>query len=864
MQFILNGQERTYDGDPELPLLRYLREIEGITSPKDGCAPQAACGCCAVQIGEKALLACVTPMKKVAGAAVRTTEGLGAYRQAVFANAFVEKGGVQCGFCIPGIVMQANALIDKNPSPSRDEIAKALTPHLCRCTGYKKIVEAIEYAATAIRAEEEIPRPTSSGKVGERHPRYDAHRLVLGQRPYVADISLPGMKFGALKFSDHPRARLVGMDTSAAAALPGVLGVFTAADIPGERAIGLIKQDWPLMVAVGETTHYIGDVLAGVVAESEEIARQAVSLIEVEYEVLPPVTDPFAALQPDAPAIHQGGNVLSKTVIQRGDVAQALAASAYVASRRYQTQTIEHGFMEPECCIARPHPTVAGGVELFSQSQGVYEDQKQVAKLLGLPLENVRVELVPNGGGFGGKEDLSVQGHAALFAHLLQMPVKVTLTRAESIHMHPKRHPLTLDYTLACDAQGKLTALRARIVGDTGAYASVGMKVLERAAGHATGAYHVPVVDIESTAVYTNNIPNGAMRGFGVNQAVFAMESCVDELCKQAGFDRWQFRWDNALTEGSMTATGQVLTGGVGVRATLEAVREQFYAARCAGLGCGIKNTGIGNGMPEASSVRVTVEAPDRILIEHGWTEMGQGINTMAVQVLCQETGLDPDLVVVQTDTDARTLTGMTTASRATSLLGNALIDAGARLRADLAQSSLADLVGQVYWGEWVVDWTTKPGHPNEAGDEITHYSYSYATQLVILDDEGQVQKITAAHDAGRIVNPTLFEGQIEGSIHMGLGYALSEELALVDGRPKSDMLRQCGILRAKEMPEMEVIGVETPDPHGPYGLKGVGEIGLVPTAGAVANALAQFDGVRRTKLPMKPPKRGGRATTVA
>ncbi|RIK44744.1 MAG: selenium-dependent xanthine dehydrogenase [Chloroflexi bacterium] len=853
MQFTLNGQNRTYTGDPDLPLLTYLRQIEGITSPKDGCAPQAACGCCAVQVGDKALLACVTPMRKVEGSSVTTTEGLGEYRQSVFANAFVEKGGVQCGFCIPGIVMQANALIDKNPAPGRAEIAKALTPHLCRCTGYKKIIDAIEYAAAAIRAEEEIPRPNSSGKVGERHPKYDAYRLVLGQRPYVADMTVPGMQYGALKFSDHPRAKILAIDTSAAEKLPGVTRVFTATDAPGDHTIGLIKQDWPLMIAVGEETRYIGDVLAGVVAETEEIARRAVALIQVTYEVLPPVTDPFAALQAGTPQVHAGGNMLSKTVIRRGDVERLLAESAFVTSGRYQTQTIEHGFMEPECCIARPW---GRGVELFSQGQGVYEDQKQVAKLLGLPLEQVRVELAPNGGGFGGKEDLSVQGHAALFAYHLQVPVKVTLTRAESINMHPKRHPLTLDYTLGCDAQGRLTALKARIVGDTGAYASVGMKVLERAAGHATGAYHVPAVDIESTAVYTNNIPNGAMRGFGVNQAVFAMESCVDELCKQGGFDRWQFRWDNALREGCMTATGQMLTGGVGVRATLEAVKEEFYKAKYAGLGCGIKNTGIGNGMPDASSVRITVAAPDQVVVEHGWTEMGQGIHTMAVQVLCEESGLDPDLIRIKVDTDARTVTGMTTASRATSLLGNAIIDAAAKLRADLSQRPLVDLVGKVYLGEWVVDWTAKPGHVNQQGEEVTHYSYSYATQLVILDDEGQVQKITAAHDAGRIVNPTLFEGQIEGSIHMGLGYAISEELVLVDGKPKSTMLRQCGILRAKEMPEMEVIGVEVPDPYGPYGLKGVGEIGLVPTAGAVANALAQYDGVRRTKLPMKMAKR--------
>lgn len=863
MNFILNGQERTYSGDPELSLLNYLREIEGIISPKDGCSPQAACGCCAVQVDNKALLSCVTPMKKVDGCSVVTTEGMGEYHQDIFANAFVEKGGVQCGFCIPGIVMQSKVLLEKNPNPTRDDVAKALTPHLCRCTGYKKIIDSVMYAAEAIRAEEEIPQPTGNGKVGTRHPRYDARRAVLGQRPYVADMKLDNMVYGALKFSDHPRAKVRTINVDPAASMPGIIRIFTAADIPGDKVIGLIKQDWPLMIAEGETTHYIGDVLAGVVAESEAQARAAMEAIQVDYEVLPPVVDCHEALEDDSPQVHPWGNVLSHMEIKRGDADEALAGSAYVAEGVYQTQTIEHGFMEPECCVARP--LVAGeqaaGVEIFTQGQGIYEDQKQIAKLLGLELNQVRVQLMPNGGGFGGKEDLSVQGHAALMAYHLQRPVRVLLNRAESICMHPKRHPIWMEYKLGCDEAGKLTVVQARIIGDSGAYASVGMKVLERAAGHATGAYYVPVVDVESTAVYTNNIPNGAMRGFGVNQATFALESCMDDLCEQGGFDRWQFRYDNALTEGLTTSTGQVLKGGTGVRATLEAVKDEFYSAKFAGLACGIKNTGIGNGMPDASSVRITIHAPDHVVIEHGWTEMGQGINTMAVQMLVEETGIDPNVIEVQIDTDAATFTGMTTASRATSLLGNAILNAAEQIRADLADATLAELAGKVYMGEWAVEWTTKPGHPNDDGEEITHYSYSYATQLVVLDEEGQVQKVTAAHDAGRVINPTLFEGQIEGSIHMGLGYAISEELPYEGGRPKSTMLRKCGILRAKEMPEMEVIGIEVPDPHGAYGLKGVGEIGLVPTAGAVANALYQYDKERRHVLPMKLPKRGRNGT---
>ena len=857
MNFWLNGTNKEYAGDPELPLLTYLREHEGIISPKNGCAPQAACGACVVDLNGKAVLSCVTPMQKVNNGQVTTVEGLGDYRRDVFANAFVARGGVQCGFCIPGIVMQSNALINKNPSPTRDDVEKALTPNLCRCTGYKKVIDAVMDAAEAIRNEEEIRPPNGNGRIGTRLPKYQARRLVLGEHEYVDDIRLKGMKHGALRFSDHPRAVVLSVDTDAAAALPGVISIVTAADVPGQRVLGLIRRDWPLLVAPGETTRYIGDVISGVVAESEAIARQAVDLIKVEYEVLEPVTSPAAALADTAPKIHEGGNILAKTVTSRGSVEEARAASAFVAAGEFETQRIEHGYMEPEAAIAYPQE---GGIALLSQGQGIYDDREQLADLLGLAIDDVRVTLVPNGGGFGGKEDLTVQGHAALMAYLVGAPVKVRLTRDESIMMHPKRHPIWMDYEIGCDAKGKLTFVKVQFVGDTGAYASVGMKVLERSAGHATGAYHFPVTDVQATAVYTNNIPCGAMRGFGVNQAAFGLESLIDDLCEQGSFDRWQFRYDNALVDGDMTATGQVIEGGAGARETLLAVKDEFYNAKYAGLACGIKNTGIGNGMPDESTAMISIIAADKVLIDHGWTEMGQGVNTIATQVVCEETGIDPAIIEVRIDTIAEQLSGMTTASRATSLVGNALIDASRQLKEDLKDSTLAELAGRQYKGKWVVDWTTKPG---AMVDKVyTHYSYSYATQLVILDEDGQIAKIVAAHDAGKVFNPMLFEGQLEGSLHMGLGYAISEDLPMENGRLLSTRLRKCGILRAKEMPEIEVIGVEVPDPYGPYGAKGVGEIGLVPTAGAVANALYQYDGLRRHKLPMKLPKKSRRVAT--
>lgn len=849
MRFTLNGTQHSYDGDPSRSLLQFLREDAGITSPKDGCSPQAACGCCAVELNGKVVLSCVIGMSKVDGGDVRTTEGLDDATARALTDAFAERGAAQCGFCIPGIAMRAQSLLKEDNDPSEETIRTALNQHLCRCTGYQKIIEAIQTAGTSLRTGQPVPKTEHSGKVGTRLPKYDVRDVVLGYRPYVADMKLDDMLHGALRLSDHPRAVVKQIDTSKAQALEGVERIFLAADIPGQRHVGLIVRDWPVLVAQGETTRYVGDVIAAVAATSRDIARKAADLIDIEYEILEPVTDVFRAIEDDAPKIHDSGNILSVSRANKGDTDAALASCAHVVEQTYETQFIEHAYLEPEAAIATPEED--GAIRVYSQSQGVYEDRRQIADLLDLEEKNVRIELVPNGGGFGGKEDLSVQGHAALMAFLLKRPVKVELSRDESILMHPKRHPLHMHYTLGCDENGTLLALRARIHGDTGAYASVGMKVLERACGHATSAYHVPNVDVESTAVYTNNLPCGAMRGFGANQAAFAMESALDELCEKGGFDRWQIRFDNALTEGKTTATGQTLASGVGIRATLEAVKDEFAKARFAGIACGLKNTGIGNGMKDDGEAMIVVEAPDRIVIHHGWTEMGQGVHTMAVQTLCQETGLPPDIVHVHVTTDAETPCGMTTASRATSIVGNAVIDACKGLVKDLQSNSLADLVGREYRGLWVCDWTTKPGKEN-GKPPCTHYSYSYATQVVILNDAGKIEKVIAAHDAGRVMNPMLFEGQIEGSVHMGLGYALSEDLEMDAGHPKSTRLRKCGVLRARDMPRVDVIGVEVPDEFGPYGAKGVGEIGLVPTAPAVAGALFAFDGTRRRALPMR------------
>lgn len=843
--FTLNGVQETYSGDPEQNLLKYLRLEKHITSVKDGCSGQAVCGACTVEINGKAKLACVQKMKTLDGAEIFTPEGFPDYVKDTIAKAFVNEGAVQCGFCTPGFISRTKILLKDNPAPTIQEIHKAIKPHICRCTGYKKIEKAIQTAGEAIHENKKLEITKTSGKVGISQPKYDAYNTAIGQRNFVDDIFVEGMLYAALKFSDYPKAKVIKIDSSKAEKLEGVHRVFTAKDIPGKKKVGLILQDWSVMIAEGETTHYIGDVVAGVVANSEEIARKAVQLIKVDYEVLEPVTDVFKAM--DGEQVHPDRpNNFDVTQFTIGDVNKVLKESKYTAKGHFETQRIEHAFLEKEAAIA--YPNCCGGLELLSQSQGVYEDRRQVAMILGLPEDKVRVTLIPNGGGFGGKEDLSIQGHTSLFAFLIQKPVKLTLTREESIRLHPKRHPVFMDMEIGADEKGKLTALKLRAVGDTGAYASVGMKVLERVAGHAAGGYFIPEIDIEAKTVYTNNIPCGAMRGFGANQVTFALESCIDEICEKSGFDRWQFRYDNALADGLKTSTGQKVFG-VGIRACLDAIKDDFSKAKYAGLACGIKNSGVGNGMVDESKVIIDIISENKIILQHGWTEMGQGVHNMALQTLCEETSVSPDIIEVVVDTEAQIKTGMTTSSRATALVGLAVINAAKALKKDLKTKSLQELAGKSYKGQYVCDWTTKPG--SDVNEQITHYSYGYAAQVCILNDEGKIQKMIAAHDGGKIMNPMLFEGQVEGGVHMGLGYALTENLPMKNGYLVSDKMRDLKILKAHETPEIDVRMIEVKDPVGPYGAKGIGEIGLVPTAGAVANALTKFDGKRRYKLPL-------------
>ena len=861
--FDLNGEAATLSG-PHEHLLAGLRDELGVMSPKDGCSPTGQCGCCTVLVDGKARVACQMPLAKIDGATVLTLEGVDADERQRMADAFAAHGALQCGFCTPGIVMRTKAMIDKSGSElTRERASRLLGGHLCRCTGYTKILDAVEALAVG-----ETPVVLSPGGIGTRGVRYEAAELALGDRPFIDDMVPVGLLHGAFHLSDHARANVVAIDVSKADAEPGVEAVLTAADVPGELRTGLIHKDWPAFIPVGGRTSYLGDVLAMVVAADRPTARRAAALIEVTYDVLPAMTDPVRVITSTENAVWElDGNVLSTSTYHRGDdIDAALSGSAHTVTETFQTQRIDHAFVEPESTLAVPVPagetlpltndvTGADPVDfdrllVYSGGQGIWDDRNDIARVLGIEPDVVVTELVSNGGAFGGKEDLSNQAQTALAAWLLKRPVKTTFSREESFLVHTKRHPIRMTYEAGCDQDGRLTALRARMIGDSGPYASVGMKVLERAAGHACGPYVVPAIDVEAIAARTNNSVCGAFRGFGANQAQFAMEGVMDRLAAAAGISGWEIRSRNVVAPGSIWGPGQIMDDGcLGARACLDAVRPAYEAAvadgRAVGVGLGLKNSGLGNGFNELARAVVHFRADGKIEIRHCWTEMGQGVHTVALQVAVEELGVEAERIEVIVDSTRELGAGQTTGSRGTLMVAGAVAEACRAAKADNCKHGID------YEGHYRVDWTNSLSEGLQ--NPVIHSTFGYAAQLIIMDpDTGIIDRVVAAHDVGRAVNPLLCEGQVEGAVHMGLGYALSEGFPCgEEGRPANTTLRQLDIIRPKDMPDVDVILVESPEPSAPYGIKGVGEIGLVPTAGAVAEAMRALDGQWRNELPL-------------
>jgi selenium-dependent xanthine dehydrogenase len=725
-------------------------------------------------------------------------------------------------------------------------VKAAIRYNLCRCTGYKKIERAIELAAKSLRDEPAAQTEEGGGRIGTRTTRLDAAEKLLGTGEFVDDMQVEGMLHGAVLHSQYPRALIRMIDISRARLFPGVVSVLTAKDVPGERLIGHIVHDWPVMIAEGEETRYVGDALALVAATTKEAARQALTLISVEYEELPALLSPQAALASDAPRLHPNGNLLSETIMKRGDAEKAIAAGCHVVTERYSTPRQEHAFIEPESALAIP--ALEGPMTVYTAGQSVYDDHREIVRMLGVGAEKVRVISKYVGGGFGGKEDMSVQHHAALLAWHSGRPVKLTLSRKESFRVHPKRHPMEMEYTTACDENGKVTAVRARILADTGAYASLGGPVLQRACTHGAGPYQIENVDIVGRSVYTNNIPSGAFRGFGVTQTCFAMESNLNLLAKMVGISPWEIRYRNAIEPGGVLSNGQIADEGTALKETLLAVKDVMDAHPDAGIACAFKNSGKGVGVKDVGRVKLKVENGS-VTIMTSAACMGQGIATVLVQIVAQSTGLEKSRIKVHApDTMVTPDSGTSTASRQTLVTGEAARRAGIALKEDLDHHLLVELEGKEYYREY--DCVTDP-MTSDKPNRVSHVAYGYATQVVILDEAGMVKRVVAAHDVGKAINVNGVEGQIEGGVTMGLGFALTEEFTVRNGAP-AVTLGTLGLLRSTQVPEIDCRIVEKNPSELAYGAKGVGEIVMVATAPAVACAYFQRDGVKRNTLPLE------------
>ena len=846
--FTVNGVLRETDVDK--PLLRYLRDDLHLHSVKDGCS-EGACGTCTIVVDGAAVKSCVLTTQKAAGRNILTVEGLSDFEKEAFVYAFGISGSVQCGFCTPGMVMAGKALLDKNPDPSEEEIRTAIRGNICRCTGYRKIIDGIRLTASILRGETKIDPEAEKGDdfgVGRRAFRIDVRKKVLGYGKYPDDIEMEGMLHLSAVRSKYARARVLSIDASAALALPGVAGVLTAEDVPNNK-VGHLQQDWDVMIAVGSVTRCVGDAICLVAAETEEILEKAKKLVKVEYEVLEPVTTIAQAMAPDAPKVHSAGNLCQSRHVTRGDAAAALAASAYTVTRSFSTPFTEHAFLEPECAVAFPYKD---GVKILSTDQGVYDTRKEVSIMFGWDPERVVVENQLVGGGFGGKEDVTVQHISALAAWIYKRPVKARFSRQESINFHPKRHAMEGTFTLGCDENGIFTALDCDIYFDTGAYASLCGPVLERACTHSVGPYCYQNTDIRGYGYYTNNPPAGAFRGFGVCQSEFALESMINLLAEKVGISPWEIRFRNAIEPGKVLPNGQIADPSTALKETLLAVKDIYEAnPGRAGIACAMKNSGVGVGLPDKGRARLVIE--DGVCVIYcAASDIGQGCLTVFCQDVAQATGLPLSRIRNGAgSTEIAPDSGTTSGSRQTLLSGEAVRQAALQLAQALEEAGgdLSALEGREFFYEYF-EPTDKLGA--DVPFPKSHIAYGYAPHVVILDEKGRVTEVYAAHDSGKVVNPISIQGQIEGGVLMGMGYALTEDFPLRDGVPQA-RYGTLGLLRAPQIPDIHAIYVEKEEllPVA-YGAKGIGEIAAIPTAPALQGAYYALDGIFRTKLPME------------
>jgi selenium-dependent xanthine dehydrogenase len=912
----INGREVHFAPQPGEMLSDLLRIRLGLTGTKIGCN-EDECGICTVLVNGEPTLSCTYPAVKAAGKEILTIEGLARNNNEgvvqkdslhPLQQAFIEQGVVQCGICIPGQIMTAYALLKNNPNPTKNDIKHALKDTLCRCAGYPSMIKAIQDAAEMMRTGEKAPKSTAISSsqpmsvIGKIHTRPDAVEKVTGRAIFTDDLKFENMLFARVKRAGIPHAILKRLDINKALGLQGVKAILTSRDIPGENNHGLVIYDWPVLVEVGERIRYAGDAVAVVAAETEEIASQAVELIDIEYEPLPIVSNPVNSYLPDAPQISSSGNLLKHIKVRKGKVKSGFAESDVVLEQTFNTSITEHAFLEPECSIARPISD--GRIEIYVGSQIPYADRSQTARVLAIPEDQVRIRGQFMGGGFGGKEDIAGQIHAALLAQATGRPVKLLFDRHESLLIHPKRHATQIKVKIGATKDGVLKAVETELFGDTGGYASLGEKVMTRATTHSSGPYDVPNAKADCYAMYTNNPPAGAFRGFGVTQSAFAIESMMDMLAEEINLDPIEIRRKNILRIGSITNTGQKLGESVGLGECLDKVEQEIkrlsgdkpfasrtdpefpYLHRAWGIAVAYKNTGLGGGAPDKANAEVELYQNGRFAVRTSSAELGQGLVTVLQMIVAEEFGVPADQVdVLVMDTDLTPDGGPTTASRQTFVTGNAALYAARTLR-QAVTTSLAEKYDQppesirfveglavvnghsVSMGEVVSIlheegrqprvryeyWAPETKPLGESGD--MHFAFSFAAQaseveVNSLTGEVKVINVIAATDVGRALNPLGLQGQVEGGVMMGLGNALIEKFIVDEGIVFTDRMARYRIPSIIHTPRIKSIVVEHPTSSGPYGAKGVGEIISIPTSPAITNAIYNAVGVRVYHLPV-------------
>ena len=871
INFIVNGTPRRVIVDSQKSLLKVIREDLKLTGTKDGCSG-GHCGACAVLMDGEVVLSCRVPVAKAQGKEITTIEGIGTLKNPhPLQLAFAKTGAIQCGFCTPGMIVRAKSILDKNLDPSRDEIKKALQPHICRCTGYQKIFEAIELAASYLRGKTKSIelKLTGKGTIGQPVTRPDALEKATGTTLYAADIAVDGCAYIKVLRSPHHHAKIIHIDKKEAEAIPGVLTVLTAEDVKGTNILKMAGDDQPILC--GNKVRFVGDPVVAVVATSEEIASHALEKIEVTYEPLEPVLTPDEALKEGAVRVHDDrSNLFFEQPIIHGDIGKGFSEAEIVVEKSYTTQAVEHGYLENDSGVAFVQEN--GQLAVMAAGQNIHAHRKTIAEALGLGLEKVRVIQTPTGGAFGGKLDVSVGGILGLAALKLNRPVKLVYTRSETFAATPKRHPFSMKVKVGAKKDGTLMALDFDVTADGGAYKSFSNSVTQRGVIHAQGPYRFPNAHVYGKAVYTTTAFKGAMRGFGVPQVAFAIESILDELASQLKMDPLALRMKNGFVKGDTTICGQVLDHTIGFQECAKTIQHLYEKALKEanvnttneikrGVGLGGVWFGPGRSAPDQSEAWAELLPNDSLQVWIGAADMGQGADTMFWQVAAEAMGFPLEKVrVCTTDTEITPDGNFSAGSRQTYVSGKAVQMAVADLKKAMDKNKVKTYSEMKAKGlPTLYKAVNKPvtSRPDpKTGQGVPWETYSFGIQMAevaveVKTGKVDVLKITSVHDLGTVINIQNVEGQLHGGIAMGLGYTLMEDFVYT----KTDSFAKLKIPRAKDMPDMEVITLSIPRVKGPFGASGTAEYADVPTAPAIANAIYNACGVRVRDLPITPEK---------